>query len=212
MSDVNVQLVREFFELNGFRVMTYWKHDHVRVQGADHGLQLYVENTAPAPGAPEFVLRMGDMSHIERALVEVRAWHADRMYASVIESSQVLFEVAREESLQRARQVFGHNDVTTVLVVSELPSSHEARQRSVASFQESGIDHILEFPVLLQELLEKVSANISYASSDTLQVLRLLKRYNFIRRQQLEFPFPTEPPVTGIVPQVETQTVVSDDE
>ncbi len=204
MSDVNIQLVREFFEINGFRVMMYWRHDHGRAQGGEHGFQLYVENmTAAQDGAADFVLRVGDVGRIERAVVEVRAWHADRMYASVIESNPVLLEVAGTESRQRAHQMFGQRAVATILVVSELPASAEARQRSIAAFQQAGINHVLEFPTVLHELLDKVSPTISYTSSDTLQILRLLKRYDFIRRQQLEFPFPTEPPVTGAAAHVE---------
>ena len=71
MSDVNVQLVREFFELNGFRVMTYWQHDTVRPRAPDHGLQLFVENGAPVGARPsEFVLQPGDVAGVTHALVE----------------------------------------------------------------------------------------------------------------------------------------------
>jgi hypothetical protein len=60
---------------------------------------------------------------------------------------------------------------------------------------------VIEFPVILHEIVDKISAHVSYAPSDTLQTLRLLKRYNFIRYQQLELPFPTEAPVIGCAPQ-----------
>jgi len=205
MSDVNVQLVREFFELSGFRVMTYWQHDTVRPRGADHGLQLFVENGTPAPAAqPEFVLQASDVAGVTRALVEVRAWHADRFYASLVEANPVLFEVASDESLARAKQVFASPDLATILVISELPASPEPRQRAVALLQDAGIGHIIEFPTILQAILDRISAAVSYAPSHTLQTLRLLKRYDLIRRQQLEFGFPTEPPVVPVQPPVET--------
>lgn len=205
MSDVNVQLVREFFELNGFRVMTYWQHDTVRPRAPDHGLQLFVENGAPVgPRPSEFVLQVGDVAGVTHALVEVRAWHADRFYASVIQSNPVLFEVASEESLARARDALGSPDLCTILVVSELPMSGEARRRAVALLEDGGISHIIEFPTVLHEILSKISAGVSYAPSHTLQTLRLLKRYGFVRRQQLEFKFPTEPPVPPVGPPVDT--------
>ena len=96
MSDVSVQLVRDFFEVNAFHVMTYWQHDAVRARGIEQGLQLYVENTAFGSEAHpcDFVLRVGDVSALPRGVVEVRAWHADRFYASLLESNPVLFEVA----------------------------------------------------------------------------------------------------------------------
>ncbi|NIA14915.1 MAG: hypothetical protein GWP08_12635, partial [Nitrospiraceae bacterium] len=135
MSEVNVQLVREFFELNAFRVMTNWQHDSLRARGADHGLQMFVENTMHDPvQRAEFVLGAGEVRALTRAVVAVRAWHADRVYASHIESNPVLLDVVSEESLARARQVFGHDPFDTVLVISELPASPEARERSIALF------------------------------------------------------------------------------
>lgn len=204
MSDVNVQLVREFFELNSFRVMTLWQHDS-GARGAEHGLRLFVENVSPvADREPGLVLRVGDAVGLHRALVEVRAWHADRLYASLIESNPVLFEVAGAEAREHARGLFGADDFKTILVVSELPTSPEAQARSLAAFQNAGIDHLIEFPTVLHEILDRLNPSVSYAPSLTLQTLRLLKRYGLVRRQQLEFPFPTDPPVlTGTAP-VET--------
>ena len=211
MSDVNVQLVRECFELNHFRVMTHWQHDSGRPRSSDSGFQLYVESTAPVPDAePDFVLRPGDIPAIQRAAVEVRAWHAERFYASVIESNPVLLQVAEATSLARAAEVFDGAAFTTVLVISELPTSPEPRQRAVDLLKGVGIGHVLEFPVLVQDVLERLNAHASYAPSHTLQTLRLLKRYKFIRRQQLEFAFPTEPPSAAQPPHVETASSSTD--
>ncbi len=205
MSDVNVQLVREFFELNGFRAMTFWQHEPTGSRGADHGFQLFVENIAPdSTRQPEFLLRSTDIAGLGRALVEVRAWHGDRVYASVIEANPVLLEVAGEESLLRARQVFDTDDFRTILVISELPASLDARQRSLDLLRRSGLDHVIEFPTILSDMLDTLSPFVSYAPSHTLQTLRLLKRYQLVRHQQLELPFPTEPPLPQNRPEVET--------
>ena len=194
MSDINVQLVRDYFELNAFHAMTFWQHDQVRSRTLEHGLQLFVENTAaPVPvRSLECVLRPNEVTGIDRAIVEVRAWHADRFYASVIESNPVLFDVAGDEARTRARQVFGGAPYKTILVISELSPSPEPRQRAISLLQQGGIDHVIEFTTLLHDILNKISAYVSYSPSQTLQTLRLLKRYDFIRRQQLELPFPTE--------------------
>jgi hypothetical protein len=196
MSDLNVQLVREFFELNSFRVMTHWQQDHIKTKTPERGLQLFVENAGmPAATAPGFLLRVNDAAALNRAVVEVRAWHADRMYASHVESNPVLFDVANEESMTLGRNFFGTDDFTTVLVIGELPASPEPRERTLAALRQKNLGHVIEFPTILFELLEKVHPNVSYTSSLTLQMLRLLKRYDFIRYQQLELPFPTEAPV-----------------
>lgn len=213
MSDVNLQLVREFFELNLFHVLTHWQHDSMHARSLDPGLQLFAENhhaVAP-PFDFDFLLRPSDISAIPRALVEVRAWHADRFYPSVVESSPVLAQFVAQDSLSFARHIFGSDDFTTILVISELPASPEPRLRTIDLLRGMGIGHILEFPTLLRVLLDKVSANGTYASP-TLQTLRLLKRYSLVRRQQLEFAFPTESPAYGIASLVDTAEARDDGE
>lgn len=205
MSDATVQIVREFFEFNGFHVMTHWQHDAARFRGTEHGIQLYVENTARAVDRPlDLVLRPGDIAGISRALVEVRGWHTERFYASVFDSNPVLSEVAGDAARARARQVFGAADVKSILVISEFPASSEPRQRALEAAREHGLDHVIEFPTILQEILDKLNAHVSYAPSQTLQTIRLLKRYDFLRVQQLEFPFSAEAPSGAAPARIET--------
>ena len=207
MDDVNLQLVREFFELNVFRVLTNWHQDPRTLRAGEQSGQLFVENASqPAARELPIVLGEGDVAGIERAVVEVRAWHADRFYPSVIEANPILSQFVSEDSLALAHDVFTGLPFTTVLVVSELPVTVEQRNRSVELLRAAGVAHILEFPVILRTLLNKVSINGSYAASSTLQTLRLLKRYKLVRNQQMEFPFLTEPPEP--IPGAVTDTTV----
>lgn len=219
MADVNLQLVREFFELNLFRVLTNWQQDSARQRAGEPAPQIFVENAAaaavghaPAP----FVLKGEDVRNIERAVVEVRAWHAERFYPSVIEPNPVLWQFAREENLEFARELFSGRAFTTILVISELPPSPELRTRSISLLEETGIGHVLEFPVILKDVLDKLSESANYASSQTLQTLRLLKRYRFVRHQQMEFPFLREPVISdsegaqATLPLFETADLLAD--
>lgn len=204
MADVNLQLVREFFELNMFAVLTNWQRESLRQRVTDSSLQIFAENVNPALSHElDVVLDPVDLCCIERALVEVRAWHADKFYPSVVEANPVLWQFVSEESLAYARDVFGNRPFKSILVVSELPSSAEPRARSVDLLHEAGIDHVLEFSSVLRDLLDKVSMHENYTASATLQTLRLLKRYKLIRNQQLEFAFLTEPPVSEPAPHVD---------
>src|SRR5690606_14215459 len=119
LSDVNLSIVREFFELNQFRVMTRWEHDQNR-SSSDQGIQLYVTNTAPVELARSFVLNAANLRGLTRALVEIRAWHSDRFYPSVIDNSAALRRIVEEESLNRASDHFETHDFATILVISEL--------------------------------------------------------------------------------------------
>lgn len=203
MSDINLQLVREFFELNVFRVLTNWQQDAWPARSGEPGSQLFVENAGPVTsGEPDFVLHPHYIGRVERALVEVRAWHGDRFYPSVIEASPVLSQFVEEDSLAYARDLFGGRPFDTILVVSELPTGAEPRARSINLLREAGIGYVLEFPAILQDLLDRVSINGTYTGSPTLQTLRLLKRYRLVRHQQMEFAFRAEaaaavPPTAG---------------
>lgn len=205
MSEINIQLVREFFELNRFRVLTHWQHDDEQRRGVESGLLLFVEQVGPeAQESPPFLLQQHDLHRLHRAVVEVRAWHGDKFYPSVVESSPILGHVASPEVRSLAQSVFGVDAFASVLVISELPSSTEPRSRAIALLKDLGVQHIVEFGTMLASMLEQLSAQSNYAPSQTLQTLRLLKRYDLVRRQQLEFRFPMEPmpPQTG--PSVDT--------
>lgn len=205
MSDVNIQLVREFFELRRFHVMTHWPGELLREGPGDHAFQLFVENTRPGPPRElDFVLHPSDLSGVHRAAVEVRAWHTDRFYPSLIESSRALSEPIGEESRALAADVFGGREFTTILVVSELPATRELRERSMQLLSDTGTQHVIEFPALLLDLLDRVSVLRAYPGSQTLQTLWILKRYRLIRNQQLEFMFATESPTVERVTTVET--------
>lgn len=202
MSDLNVQLVHEFFEINLFQVLTYWRHDTpefgLALRPSDSALQLFVENTRHDPSRrADFLLAPYDLASLDRAVIEVRAWHADRFYASVIEANPVLGHVASEESKALAERVLRTPEFETVLVISELPASMEARERSLNLLRELGVDHVIEFPTVLEGLIDRISAYGQYAPSPTLQTLRLIKRYNLVRLQQLEFAFPMGPPLAS---------------
>lgn len=194
MSDLNMQIVREFFELNLFHVLTHWQHEELP-RLTDAGALLFAEHINPESGRePGFVLRPEDLLYVYRAVIEVRAWHTDRFYASVVESSPALRHILEPETMALAQSVFGGSEFRTILVISELPGSREPRERSIQLLRDFGLDHIIEFPTILQDMLNRISAHGNYAPSQTLQTMRLLKRYRFIRRQQLEFSFPTQPP------------------
>lgn len=204
MGDINLQLVREFFELNQFQVLTNWQQSSLLQRAGEHHGQLFVRNTdTGTPRDLPYALQPGDVGAVVRAVVDVRAWHGDRFYPSVIEANPVLHQFVSPESLLLASDVFHHEPFTTVLVVSELPASAELRQRSLRLLEEMGIEHVIEFPLILRDMINRVDANGNYLSSDTLQTLRLLKRYKLVRNRQMEFTFTTEAPQSGRLPPVD---------
>lgn len=194
MSEINIQLVREFFELNQFSVLTHWPHQDDRGRGGEGGSLLFVERLgAESADAAPFLLYGSDLRFLKRAVVEVRAWHADKFYPSVIESSPILAHVASSEVAALAQDIFNGETFASILVISELPATATPRARALQLLEGLGIGHTLEFGTLLAALAWQLNSQGNYAPSQTLQTLRLLKRYNLLRRQQLEFPFQAEP-------------------
>lgn len=195
-----MQIVREFFELHLFRVLTHWQHEALFAGQSDPSVLLFVEQNradthvrAANVRTAGFLLRPEEVEQLDRAVIEVRAWHADRVYPSVVEGNAILGHVATPEVRQLAASVFGTDDFASVLVISEFAASAKPRERAQQLLQGLGIDHVIEFPAVLQDMLQRINAHGNYAPSQTLQTLRLIKRYGLVRNQQLEFAFPLEP-------------------
>lgn len=201
MNDINMQLAREFFELNLFYVLPHWHYEADQFDSEYLGALLFVEQHTPAPPMElECLLRAGDVNGIQRAVVEVRAWHTDRLYASVIESSAVFSRVASQQTRTLAESIFGGQEYKILLVVSEFASAQAKRDQAVRTLSALGIDHVIEFPTMLAEIVRLVSPQSGYAASQSLQTIRLLKRYGFIRQQQLELFFPASRPDAPVLP------------
>ena len=49
-----------------------------------------------------------------------------------------------------------------------------------------GIDAVIPFRVMLDALVNGIEVNRNYQKSDLLQIIRILKNYDFIREPQLE--------------------------
>lgn len=206
MAEIDLQLVREFFELNRFKVHTHWPQ-HDRDGGADSGAQLYVENAASAEaGETDPILQPALLPRLHRAVVEVRPWHTDRFYASLIEANPVLTQFAEPWALGHAQDFFGSDDFKRILVISKLPRTPEQREHVVRRLAQTSVDHVLEFPAILQDLAERTALSGTYTGSPTLQLLQHLKRYRLLRNQQLELSFPREPRPAGPSPRVDVTT------
>lgn len=188
MSDLSLQLVREFFELAQFQVLTAWRPED---DARDPAPLLLVQQPSATEGdEPPFLMSAEDAPLLQRAVIDVRAWHADRFYPSVIENNSVLHTVTLPRTRELAARQFGELPFRTILVISELPQNPDPRKRSLELLAQTGLNHVLEFGSVLQSLLRRISPTANYAPSPTLQTLRLLKRYDFISNQQLEFEFP----------------------
>jgi hypothetical protein len=194
MAGFDDSLVREYFEMNGFFVRQSRKYAvQSRRKRADEEGDLLVINPSPQRGIePPFQLFSSDLPRLSAAVVAVKAWHTTKAITPTMIKRGDLLEFVREEAVKAAKEAFA--DLTTpegqpmakILVLPGIPATEPQRSESITLLRESGVDHVLTFRTILENLVQVVESNQSYAKSDTLQLLRLLRVYDMVKAAQLE--------------------------
>ena len=200
MAGFDENIVREYFELNGFFVRQLRKYlVQSRRKRADEEIDLVVYNpNAPIDGVPAgFQLFSADMAKIRRAIVVVKAWHTSRFTPAMLKSSSRVFDFLKKEVLNKAEtyfsfdesevdhEVVGSGGFTKILVLPSLPTSDPQRTESIELLKEQGVDGIITFSTILENLLRNVEVNHSYQKSDLLQMMRILKIYDMVKEPQM---------------------------
>jgi hypothetical protein len=196
MSAIDEDIVREYFEQNGFLVRQVRKYQvQARRKTGGEEVDLIVYNPAWRKGGqkPDFFLFSSQLPFIHRAVVSVRPWHTDVFSPGMLKNSPEIFNFLQKQVLREVNRLFAESpetgDLTKILVLPSLPTAEPFRSQSVALLQERGVDAILSFRAMLLDLIDKVEVNRSYAKSDALQVMRILKNYDLLKDTQLDmFP------------------------
>ena len=191
MASVSEWVVREYFELLGFLVNQPCKHSVPgRQKTADEEVDLVVFNPRAGESArrvDRLVWTTADLRHVKRAVVGIRGWHTERFYASTFEQSPDILRFIEADSIRFAAKVLGSSSLCRVLCLPKLPASAGLREQALGLLKRRGIDGVLTFGTILSELILQADVNRNYEKSDLLQVVRLLKNYDFIKDTQLEF-------------------------
>lgn len=200
MAGFDENMVREYFELNGFFVRQLRKYQaHPRKKRSEEVVDLMVHNS----GAPKdalsggFQLFSADITRIKRAVVVVKAWHNSRFTPAMLKSSSRAFDFLKKDVLNRVEDVFQYEadevdpalveagTVKKILVLPGLPTSDPQRSESVELLKGCGVDGIITFSTILENLLRNVEVNHSYPKSDLLQLIRVLKIYDMVKEPQM---------------------------
>jgi len=198
MAAVDEDIVREYFEQNGFLVRQVRKYEVMaRKKTGDEEIDLLVYNPAYRPGAdtrkPDFFLLPGELAFVHRGVVAVKAWHTGSFTPGTLKSSPEIFSFLEQDVLKEIPKLFPDDATVTdgeppvkILVLPSLPTAEPFRSQSVQLLKERGVDAIISFRAMLLDLLERIEVNRSYGKSDTLQVMRILKNYDLLKDTQLE--------------------------
>lgn len=200
MAGFDENIVREYFELNGFFVRQLRKYlVQSRKKRADEEIDMVVFNpNASADGAPlGFQLFSADVVKIRRAIVVVKAWHTSRFTPAMLKSSTRVFDFLKKDVLNKAETYFNFDESDVdpeavsggafmkILVLPSLPTSEPQRSESIQLLKERGVDGIVTFGTILENILRNVEVNHSYQKSDLLQLMRILKLYDMVKEPQM---------------------------
>ncbi len=197
MAGIDENIVREYFESNGFLVRQLRKYTvQSRSKRLEEEIDLAVVNPAyrRSEDKPGFLLFAADLKLIQRAIVSVKAWHSTRFTPSTLRSSSEIFKFLEKDVLKKAEALFAIDEdlepaqgpFAKILVLPGLPTHEPHRSQSIELLREHGVDGILSFRSMLHDLVAKVENNYNYSKSDLLQLLRILKNYDMVKSPQME--------------------------
>lgn len=197
MAGFDENIVREYFELNGFLVRQLRKYRvQSRKKRTDEEIDLVVYNPAPeaADPPPGFQLFSNDIRSIRRAVVVVKGWHTSKFSPAMLKSSTRIFNFLKKDVLEPVGAYFGSEEnypeglgaLQNILVLPGLPSQELQRQESIELLRSHGVDAILTFRTILENIFRTLEPNQNYSKSDLLQLMRLLKIYDMVKDPQLD--------------------------
>jgi hypothetical protein len=124
---------------------------------------------------------------IQRAIVVIKAWHTEIFTPALLTNAPELFRFLEKKSFQNAVNAFkAGQGVLKILVVPVLPREAQSRAQSIAILRSKGIDAVISFPTMLADLVSHTEARRNYQKSDLLQMIRILRTYDFLKEPQLE--------------------------
>ncbi len=188
MSSVSETIVREYFELHEFLVRQHRKYI-AQTKREEDDIDFFVLNPRPekSNGEIPFVLTSADLPSIERAIVAVKGWHTETFSSARLANTPEIFRFVGTKVFQQAMRTFGEDAPTLkILVIPALPQGEQARAESIALLRSKGIDAVIPFQTILADLVSRIEVNRNYQKSDLLQMIRILKNYDFFKEPQLE--------------------------
>jgi len=188
MAAVSETIVREYFELNGFLVRQLRKYVAPGSRD-DDDVDFLALNPQPQATVTErpFLLGSSDLVFIERAIVILKAWHTDVFTPALLTNTPDFFRFLEKKAGRQAAAGFGKSGAPLkILIVPALPQEAQARDQSIAILRSKGLDAAVSFRTILSDLVTHVEANRNYSKSDLLQLIRILKNYDFFKEPQLD--------------------------
>ncbi|HLH55018.1 MAG TPA: hypothetical protein VKY92_15520 [Verrucomicrobiae bacterium] len=188
MAAVSDTIVREFFELNGFLVRQSRKFVSPAMR-EDDDIDFLVINPNPQSRAESlpFVLNADHVPAVQRAVVILKAWHTGVFTPALLTNTPDFFRFLEKRTFAQTTAGFAKGgSLLKILAVPALPQGREPQEQSIAILKSKGLDAAISFPTMLSYLIHEVEPNRNYQKSDVLQLIRLLKNYEFFKDPQMD--------------------------
>jgi len=162
MTDVNEEIVANYFELNGYMVRRNLSYPLDNKYSPDSDIDLLIYN----PKDPK-----------DKAIVEIKGWHNQTFTLKSYFKDDSLYNFVKREALGEAEKFFGDKDFDRILVISELPKNPDKQNEIINYVKTRGVNKVLEFKPILEFIFKKIVENKNYRDSESLQTIRLMKIY-----------------------------------
>jgi hypothetical protein len=188
MAAVSETIVREYFELHGFLVRQQRKYlSPSRTEDEEIDFLVLNPSATKAPETQPFVLASADLQRVQRAVVVIKAWHTETFTPGVLANAPEIFRFLEPPVFQQAAKALGGGaEPVKILVVPALPQTPEMREQSIQILRGKGVDCVIPFHTMLADLITQIEVNRNYQKSDLLQIIRILKNYDFFKEPQME--------------------------
>ena len=159
MSSFDEDVVREYFELNGFFVRQLNKHlMRSRKKTSEDTISMLVLNPSFSEKSREtnFQLFSVDMTAVRQALVVVHKWKHTRVTPAILKSNARLADFLKKELLKRMNilvavedeSIENIEDFKRIVVIPGLPTADPYRNECINLFKKQGIDGVIAFRCL----------------------------------------------------------------
>lgn len=145
MYNINNEIVAKYFELKGYLVHR---------------------------GTPEIDLAIQNPETGDKAIIDVKGWHAEVFYLSHFSSEILGFP--NENTLKKAEEFFKDKNFRKILVVSKI--SERQKEECLEAAKKIGIDEVIGFKSILDFLITEAEEHIDYKNI-VQQMSRLFKIY-----------------------------------
>jgi hypothetical protein len=163
-----------------------------RQKTGDEEVDLIVLNPRATTEPPaEFEITSETLGRVARAIVAIKGWHTEVFAPGVLAHQPKIFRFVEKRAVEEAQRLVGGDSLVKILVVPGLPRDAKMRARSIEVLKSKGVDGVISFRGILQELIAGVKTNRNYQKSDLLQILRLLKNYELLKEPQMELKLRT---------------------